>query len=201
MNEATQPDQNAINIPEPRAGAHDSATTPHGSGPGSPDPRLATRDSRLIIISESPDETAAMGRRIAALLGSGDTVLLIGELGAGKTALTKAIAAGLGVTEEVSSPTFTLVNEYRGRLPVFHFDLYRLDDPNEAIDLGYDDYLNAEGVLIIEWADKAPTLWPDDHLRIEIERIGEAARRLALFPSGEALRHRLAALAALATER
>ena len=192
MNEANEPNQTAINAPEPRAGAHDSATTAHDSGPGDPDSGLGTRDSGLLLVSESPDETAAIGRRIAALLGSGDTVLLIGELGAGKTALTKAIAAGLGVTEEVSSPTFTLVNEYRGRLPVFHFDLYRLDDPDEAIDLGYDDYLNAEGVLIVEWADKAPDLWPDDHLRIEIERIGETARQLALFPSGEGLRHRLA---------
>ena len=159
-----------------------------------PDAGLATRDPRLVIESDSPDETEAIGRRIAARLASGDTVLLIGELGAGKTALTKAIAAGLGVTEEVSSPTFTLVNEYRGRLPVFHFDLYRLEDPAEAVDLGYDDYLNAGGVVIVEWADKARPLWPDDHLRIDIERTGETTRRIALFASGEALSRRLAAL-------
>lgn len=124
------------------------------------------------------------GRRIADWLRPDDTILLIGELGTGKTALTKAIAAGLGVTEEVSSPTFTLVNEYRGRLPVFHLDLYRLDDPAEALDLGFNDYLTAGGVTIVEWADKAPELWPDEHLVIAIERTGETERQLTLTVAG-----------------
>ena len=161
------------------------------------DSGLGTRDSGLVFRSGDPEETAALGRRIAAILEPGDTILLIGELGAGKTALTKAIAAGLGVTEEVSSPTFTLVNEYRGRIPVFHLDLYRLDDPAEAADLGFDDYLNAGGVVVVEWAEKAPGLWPEDHLCIEIERSGETARRLTLAPSGASVTGRLAALQAV----
>ncbi|HEX2172157.1 MAG TPA: tRNA (adenosine(37)-N6)-threonylcarbamoyltransferase complex ATPase subunit type 1 TsaE [Dehalococcoidia bacterium] len=150
-------------------------------------------DTDLTLVSTSPKETFEVGRRLAGLLAPGDTVLLIGELGAGKTALTQAIAAGLGATEEVSSPTFTLVNEYRGRWPIFHFDLYRLDDPAEAIDLGFDDYLNAGGVAIVEWADKAPGLWPDEYLAIEIERTGETARRLAVRAAGAGPAERLRA--------
>lgn len=144
----------------------------------------AARPEALVLVSRSLEETAVLGRRIAAQLGPGDTVLLSGELGAGKTALTKAIAAGLDVTEEVSSPTFTLVNEYRGRLPVFHLDLYRLEDAAEVLDLGFNDYLTAGGVTIVEWADKAPELWPDDYLALTLDRIGETDRRLTITAAG-----------------
>jgi len=108
-------------------------------------------------ITQSEAETAAVGRELASSLGAGDVVLLYGDLGAGKTAFTKGLAEGLGVSrDEVSSPTFTLMQEYRGgRLPLFHVDLYRLNDPREIDDLGLEE-IAADGVLAIEWADKLP---------------------------------------------
>src|SRR4051812_19882105 len=110
-----------------------------------------------MITTHSEDETAAVGRDLAASLTAGDGVLLYGDLGAGKTAFVRGLAEGLGVARaEVSSPTFTLVQEYRGgRLALFHVDLYRLDDPREIDDLGLDE-IAADGVMAIEWADKHP---------------------------------------------
>ncbi len=107
--------------------------------------------------THSEAETADVGRELARTLSPGDVVLLFGDLGAGKTAFTKGLAEGLGVSrDEVSSPTFTIMQEYRGgRLPLFHVDLYRLDDPREIEDLGLDE-IAAEGVLAIEWAEKLP---------------------------------------------
>lgn len=108
----------------------------------------------------SEEETAAIGRDLAARLVPDDVVLLYGDLGAGKTAFVKGVAEGLGVPrDEVTSPTFTLMQEYRGgRLPLFHVDLYRLDDPREVDDLGLDQ-IAAGGVLAVEWADKLPAGW------------------------------------------
>ena len=107
------------------------------------------------ITTHSESETAALGRELGATLSAGDVVLLVGDLGAGKTAFVRGLAEGLGVhRDEVSSPTFTLVQEYRGgRLPLFHVDLYRLDDPRELDDLGLDE-IAEDGVLAIEWAEK-----------------------------------------------
>jgi tRNA threonylcarbamoyladenosine biosynthesis protein TsaE len=107
------------------------------------------------ITTRSELETAALGRELGATLSAGDVVLLVGDLGAGKTAFVRGLAEGLGVDrDEVSSPTFTLVQEYRGgRLPLFHVDLYRLDDPREIDDLGLDE-IAEDGVLAIEWAEK-----------------------------------------------
>ena len=109
------------------------------------------------ITTHSESETASVGRDLARTLGPGSIVLLIGELGAGKTAVVRGLAEGLGVAaDEVSSPTFTLIQEYRGgRLPLLHVDLYRLDDPREIDDLGLDE-LGTHGVVAIEWADKLP---------------------------------------------
>ena len=111
----------------------------------------------------SEQEAIAFGRELAAGLRPGSVVALIGGLGAGKTHVTKGIAAGLGFEGEVTSPTFTLVHEYTGpglRLPVFHFDFYRLDAAAEAVALGWDDYLEREGVCVVEWADRFPELLP-----------------------------------------
>src|SRR5712671_7265026 len=107
------------------------------------------------VTTQSEEETAAVGRELAATLSAGDVLLLYGDLGAGKTAFVKGLAEGLGVSrDEVSSPTFTLVQEYRGgRLTLFHVDLYRIEDPREIDDLGLDE-LAEEGVLAIEWAEK-----------------------------------------------
>jgi len=108
------------------------------------------------VLSRSDAETEAIGAALAARLGPGARVLLYGELGAGKTAFVRGLATGLGIDpDDVSSPTFTLVQEYRGRLPLFHVDLYRLDDPREIEDLGLDE-IAADGVLAIEWAEKLP---------------------------------------------
>lgn len=113
------------------------------------------------IISQSPEQTFELGRKISESFCGGEVLALHGDLGAGKTQFAKGIAAGLGYREEVTSPTFTLLHEYTaGRLPVFHFDFYRLMDPMEALQLGLDDYLDGGGVIIIEWAGKFPSLLP-----------------------------------------
>jgi tRNA threonylcarbamoyladenosine biosynthesis protein TsaE len=113
------------------------------------------------IISHSPQETQELGRQLAASLRRGDVLALAGDLGAGKTQFTKGLAAGLGVESDVTSPTFTLVHEYDGgRLPLIHIDLYRLDDEQEVLGIGLDDYLESDGVTLIEWADKFEALMP-----------------------------------------
>ncbi len=115
------------------------------------------------IISRHPQETFDFARSFAAALEPGSVLALAGDLGAGKTAFTRGLAAGLGVSGEVSSPTFTLIHEYRGgRLPLFHADLYRLESEEEVLGIGLDDYLEGEGVTVIEWADKFARLIPRD---------------------------------------
>ena len=109
---------------------------------------------------------------------------MVGELGAGKTCLTQGIARGLDINEYTASPSFVLVRELYGRLPLYHMDLYRLDNAAEIADLGLDDYFYGNGVCVVEWADKAPDLLPPEHLRIEIEYLGENERRLRLTPCG-----------------
>jgi tRNA threonylcarbamoyladenosine biosynthesis protein TsaE len=132
------------------------------------------------ITTQSENETAAVGRDLAATLSAGDVVLLYGDLGAGKTAFVRGLADGLGVpASEVSSPTFTLVQEYRGgRLPLFHVDLYRLDDPREVEDLGLDE-IAAGGVLAIEWAEKMPRP-PRACCRVRIAHASEDQRRIMI---------------------
>lgn len=132
-----------------------------------------------ILLTASEDETAAAGERLAARLHAGDVVLLYGDLGAGKTAFVRGLARGLGAPAgEVSSPTFTLVQEYAGRVTLYHVDLYRLE-PREVDDLGLDDLVLGEGVVAIEWADR----WhgrPDDVWEVRIEDAGEDTRRIAV---------------------
>ena len=135
-------------------------------------------------VSRSADETKEIGRAIGAAVEAGTLALLIGQLGAGKTTLTQGIADGLGVTAYTKSPSFVLVNEYQGRLPLFHMDLYRIDDPAEAWELGLDDYLGRDGVLAVEWADRATSIFPDDRLEIRIEYLSDTERRLTVTASG-----------------
>jgi tRNA threonylcarbamoyladenosine biosynthesis protein TsaE len=132
------------------------------------------------VTTQSEDETAAIGRELAATLSAGDAVLLYGDLGAGKTAFVRGLAGGLGVDRgEVSSPTFTLIQEYRGgRLALFHVDLYRIEDPREFDELGLDE-IAEDGVLAIEWADKYPR--PPAHaVRVSIAHAGESERRITI---------------------
>ncbi|MGZ4678173.1 MAG: tRNA (adenosine(37)-N6)-threonylcarbamoyltransferase complex ATPase subunit type 1 TsaE [Acidimicrobiia bacterium] len=119
------------------------------------------------LVSPSAGTTFAIGRAAAAVMQAGDVVVLTGDLGAGKTVLAKGIAAGLGVTEPVVSPTFALVREYAGRLPIHHLDVYRLDRVQEAIDLGLDELLD-DGVVIVEWGEGVRELLPGDRLEITL---------------------------------
>ena len=107
------------------------------------------------------EATTALGREAGLAAGAGDTIALVGDLGAGKTHFTKGLAEGLGFNGDVTSPTFSLVQEYRGgRLPLFHFDFYRIESADELLALGWDDYLDEAGVVVVEWADKLPDLLP-----------------------------------------
>jgi tRNA threonylcarbamoyladenosine biosynthesis protein TsaE len=131
------------------------------------------------VDTSSMEETLGFGKRLARELGAGDVIALSGDLGAGKTALVKGIARGLGITQEVTSPTFTLVHEYAGgRLALFHVDLYRLDDVQQALAIGIEEYLNGRGVAAIEWAEKIESLLPPHTTRVRITLHGESARRI-----------------------
>ena len=133
------------------------------------------------LITGCAEETIDFGRRLARLLGPGDILGLIGELGSGKTTLIKGIAEGLRVRPEaVSSPTFVLIKEYQGRIPLFHLDLYRLDKIKDIASLGVEEYLFDKGVCVIEWAQKLKMLIPD-YLEIDLTVKGEDTRELKLI--------------------
>jgi tRNA threonylcarbamoyladenosine biosynthesis protein TsaE len=132
-----------------------------------------------MIISHSQDETIEYGRRLAAELRPGSVLALSGELGAGKTCLVKGIARGLGVQQEVTSPTFTLIHEYRdGRLPLYHVDLYRLDSVEAAVGIGIEEYLPGDGVTVIEWAEKIESLLPLGTKRLRLSLVNDTSRRI-----------------------
>jgi tRNA threonylcarbamoyladenosine biosynthesis protein TsaE len=138
---------------------------------------------------DAPDleATTAFGRRLGKLLFPGAVVALIGPLGAGKTHLARALAEGLGVRDSraVSSPTFVLIQEYDARLPIYHFDAYRLRGPAEFFDLGAHEYLEGRGVCLVEWADRVAPCLPPEHLRITAAITGEHARRFTVEGHGE----------------
>ena len=135
------------------------------------------------IVSSAPDETVAAGRALAARLPPGSTVALNGDLGAGKTHFVRGLVAGWGGAEEATSPTFTLVHEYATpRGPVFHLDLYRAKSEEEIWSAAHDELEGAEGVVVVEWADRFPALVPADAIRVTIEHDGEGRRRITLTP-------------------
>ena len=139
-------------------------------------------------ISNSPLVTQTLGEKIGASLRGGSIIALVGELGCGKTLLTRGISAGLGVPlRQVNSPTFVLVNEYHGRLPVFHMDLYRLGDAADVVDIGLLDYLaRAEaGVIIIEWAEKILPLLPAEHLKVDFTNLSARKRNISFSAEGD----------------
>jgi tRNA threonylcarbamoyladenosine biosynthesis protein TsaE len=147
----------------------------------------------LRLRSQSADETAAIGRRIGALLQSGDVLLLTGELGSGKTCLTQGIGAGMGIPDPIKSSSFVLMNEYQEALPLFHADLYRLTDPSEVADLSLEEYA-APGVLVVEWPERAWDELPEEHLLVRMSYEGEDERALEFEARGsryEALLDRL----------
>ncbi|MBN1268927.1 MAG: tRNA (adenosine(37)-N6)-threonylcarbamoyltransferase complex ATPase subunit type 1 TsaE [Kiritimatiellae bacterium] len=134
--------------------------------------------------SSSPEETHAIARDLAARLGPGAVLAFHGELGAGKTCFIQGLAEGLGVTQAVNSPTFMIVNEYRGRLPLYHIDLYRIHGEEDALNLGLDEYLHGRGVTAIEWAEKVERLLPPAAVHITLEmRTVEEERIIIIGPS------------------
>ena len=137
------------------------------------------------VITHSAAETRELGTRLAGELKAGDVILLEGELGAGKSELARGIAKGLGVTETVTSPSFTILNVYEsGRTPLYHFDWYRLESAEELFELGMDEYLGGDGIALVEWPGMCPEAVPENHLRIRIEAAGENVRRLSAEPAG-----------------
>jgi tRNA threonylcarbamoyladenosine biosynthesis protein TsaE len=143
----------------------------------------------LTLNLKSEQDTERLGKALAELLPPGTVVGLIGTLGAGKTRLVQAVATALGVPEGgVTSPTFVLVNEYRGgRIPLYHFDTYRLKDDDEFLELGPEEYFDSDGISFVEWADRVEHLLPDDWLEIAIEVTGETTRRVAVVGGSLAL--------------
>lgn len=139
---------------------------------------------RVELVSRSPEETQRLGSVLGERAQPGDIFLLSGGLGAGKTCLTQGIAAGLGITDYVASPSFVIVRELYGRLSLYHMDLYRLDRIEEIAELGLDDYLYGNGVCVIEWAEKGAALFPAEHLLINISYRADTERGFRFEPNG-----------------
>ena len=137
------------------------------------------------VISNSPAQTQPLGARLAAGLSPGDIVAFTGDLGAGKTAFTRGLATGLGIEARVTSPTFTIVNEYEGgRLPLFHFDMYRLGSSDELFDIGWEDYLARGGVCAVEWSEIVEDALEGDVIRVDIRRGAGESQRIITITGG-----------------
>ncbi len=151
----------------------------------------------MVLISDSPEKTIAIGRALGKLMGPGSVVCVEGNLGAGKTHFAKGVALGMGIDEHVTSPTFTIINEYEGRLPFYHVDAYRLEDDEEAYELGLEEYLYGTGVTLIEWPGRIEGVLPDECLRITIlAGAGDETRELEFTASGRSYDKILEKLAA-----
>ena len=135
--------------------------------------------AEMLRETRSAAETRALGEEIASSLQKGDVLLLEGEMGAGKSELTRGIAKGLGVTETVTSPTFTILNVYEsGRVPLYHFDLYRIGSAEEIWEMGMDEYLGGDGIAVVEWPERCPEVLPEGCRRIRITALDENTRRI-----------------------
>jgi len=142
---------------------------------------------RLTIRTTTADETTALGERLGKLLAPGDVIALYGDLGAGKTTLTRGIAVGLGLAADIHSPTFTLIHEHPGRIPLYHVDLYRLSGEQEVETLGLEEYIYSDGVTIIEWGDRMQSMLPGERLDITLRMTGDTDRELTLETDSERL--------------
>lgn len=140
--------------------------------------QIALQSNLLELHVRGEEGVRSLGHQLASFLCPGDVIAMSGDLGTGKTTLTKAIAEGLGVTELVTSPTFTIVHEYQGRLPLYHFDVYRVHDPEELYELGYEEYFFGQGVSVVEWADLIPDLIPAHALTIAISYSQDPEERI-----------------------
>ena len=133
----------------------------------------------MTIQTHCPEQTESLGKKLAGLLRPGDVIAYYGDLGAGKTAFTRGIAAGLGVKEQVTSPTYTIVNEYlSGKMPLFHFDMYRLSSSDELFDIGWEDYLARGGVCAVEWSENAQGALEEPYIKVDIRRGDSDSQRV-----------------------
>lgn len=135
----------------------------------------------LNIVSHSEEETLALARKLAAMIIEPNVVVLTGELGSGKTVFVKGLAEGLKVEKDkVQSPTFTLVHEYKGQANLYHFDLYRIENLNELKEIGWDDYLDRDGLIVVEWGEKAESLLPEKYYRVSFKMLNESEREIEI---------------------
>ena len=139
----------------------------------------------MTIYSNGEVDTQAAGAQLAASLPRGSVVALSGDLGAGKTAFVRGLARGLGLQDRITSPTFTIVNEYLGEMPLFHFDLYRIASEDELFELGWDDYLERGGVVAAEWSENIAHSLPKNTVHVRIEKTGDHSRRIDIKSPGE----------------
>ena len=139
----------------------------------------------MTVYSKSERETENIGRAMAGSLKAGDVIAMYGGLGAGKTAFVRGLAEGMGIKSRVSSPTFTIVNEYPGEIPLFHFDMYRLSDSDELFEIGWEDYLIRGGVCAVEWSENVSDAFYDDAITVKIDKISDDERKIEIiFPDG-----------------
>ena len=148
---------------------------------------LAEDSDFIIVITDKPEETEEVGKVLGSHLGPGDIVSLIGELGSGKTCFPRGIACGLGIekTVPIVSPTFTLINEYPGKTPLFHFDLYRIEESERIFDLGYYEYFYGKGVAVIEWGEKVTNLLPDEYFLVLFSSAFDERREIKIKGQGK----------------
>jgi len=134
----------------------------------------------MTIITNNEKETMREGEKLGQSLSPGAVVALFGGLGVGKTAFTRGLANGLGIKSSVTSPTFTIVNEYPGKIPLFHFDMYRLESESELFDIGWDDYLERGGVCAVEWSEKVSGAFSPDTIYVKLENLGDDVRKIEI---------------------
>jgi len=138
------------------------------------------------VVTSSHEQTWRIGQMLGSRLEPGDIICLYGDLGAGKTSFTYGIALGLEVKDKyITSPTFTFVNEYKGRIPFYHIDLYRLKDPEELEGIGFEEYIDSDGVTVVEWAERAEDELPDDRLSVYLSYVDEHSREIGFLAEGE----------------
>ncbi|ERI89439.1 hydrolase, P-loop family [Clostridiales bacterium oral taxon 876 str. F0540] len=140
------------------------------------------------FVVDSVEKTNEIGIQLGKLVMPGDIICLTGDLGTGKTHITKGIAKGLSIDEHITSPTFTIVNEYTGRLKLYHFDVYRVNDPDEIYAIGFDEYIFSDGVSVIEWSNYIEELIPNEHISVSMEKLpelGETFRRINIKATGK----------------
>jgi tRNA threonylcarbamoyladenosine biosynthesis protein TsaE len=135
--------------------------------------------------THSPEETRKLAEKLSRQLKAGDVLLLLGDLGAGKSEFTRGLAQGLGIQGTVASPSFTILNVYEdGRVPLYHFDWYRLNSAEELYEMGMDEYLGGDGIAVVEWPSQCPEAIPADYLEISLTPMGESEREITITPRG-----------------